>query len=230
MQRLVVLDHCFTSSHRHSKETANILARDVGAPLAQIVEVEALTPGSPEELFTIENIRERADSKRIVLNGNCTVALVEHERRLSKLITRMTGKLLKQLDHLDAVCRLSPASGESEQPEHRQGYLESECRGSVRYGNAISPHKLNGFLLHGTALDGEGIQGWLEWEMEAMRWKVPIEISREGLEALVDSSEVPQQKGHQLLPEGARSEPETVGGPGTSSKPPETISNGKKRA
>lgn len=112
MQRLLVLDHCFTSSHRHSKETANIPARDVGAPLAQIVEVEALTPGSPEELFTIENSREHADSKRIVLNGNCTVALVEHERRLSKLITRMTGKLLKQLDqldHLDAVCRLSPS-------------------------------------------------------------------------------------------------------------------------
>lgn len=28
----------------------------------------------------------------------------------------------------------------------------------------------------GTSLDGEGIQAWLEWELEAMRWKVPIDI------------------------------------------------------
>ena len=43
---------------------------------------------------------------------------------------------------------------------------------------------------NGTSLDGEGIQAWLEWEMEAMRWRVPIEISREDLEALVGASEV----------------------------------------
>ncbi len=34
-------------------------------------------------------------------------------------------------------------------------------------------------------LDGEGIQAWLEWEWEATRWRVPVEISREELEALV---------------------------------------------
>jgi len=28
------------------------------------------------------------------------------------------------------------------------------------------------------SLDGEGIQAWLEWEWEAMRWCVPVEISR----------------------------------------------------
>jgi len=39
---------------------------------------------------------------------------------------------------------------------------------------------------NGTSLDGEGIQAWLEWEWEAMRWCVPVEISREDLEALVE--------------------------------------------
>ena len=28
-----------------------------------------------------------------------------------------------------------------------------------------------------TTIDGQGIQAWLEWEWEAMRWKVPVEIS-----------------------------------------------------
>ena len=72
---------------------------------------------------------------------------------------------------------------------------------------------------NGTSLDGEGIQAWVEWEMEAMRWGVPVEISREGLEALVDSSEAQLEEGHQLLPEGDRSEPETAGGAGTILKP-----------
>ncbi len=84
---------------------------------------------------------------------------------------------------------------------------------------------------HGTSLDGEGIQAWLEWEMEALRWGVPIEISRADLEALVGSSEV-QPEEHQLLHEGDRSEPETVGGAAAETvlKPPETISKGKERA
>jgi hypothetical protein len=43
---------------------------------------------------------------------------------------------------------------------------------------------------NGTSLDGEGIQAWLEWEMEAMRWRVPVEISREDLEAMVEASGV----------------------------------------
>jgi hypothetical protein len=37
----------------------------------------------------------------------------------------------------------------------------------------------------GTTLEGEDIQAWLEWEMEAMRWRVPVEISRADLEDLV---------------------------------------------
>ncbi len=41
---------------------------------------------------------------------------------------------------------------------------------------------------NGTSLDGEGIQAWVEWEMEALRWRVPIEISRADLEALVSRS------------------------------------------
>ena len=96
----------------------------------------------------------------------------------------------------------------------------------------VVPHCL--LTLHekanGTSLDGEGIQAWLEWEMEAMRWRVPVEISRTELEALVDSSEIAQQEEYQLLHEGARPEPETVGGAGIALKPPETISNGEERA
>ena len=51
-----------------------------------------------------------------------------------------------------------------------------------------------------TELDGEGIQAWLEWEMEAMRWRVPVEISRGELEALVEASEVLlQREAHRLV-------------------------------
>jgi hypothetical protein len=53
-----------------------------------------------------------------------------------------------------------------------------------------------------SSLDGEGIQAWLEWEMEAMRWRVPIEISRDHLEALVGASEVVlEREAHPLLHE-----------------------------
>jgi hypothetical protein len=61
----------------------------------------------------------------------------------------------------------------------------------------ISLHeKANG----STSLDGEGIQAWLEWEMEAMRWRVPVEISRDELEALVETSGVVlEREKHRLL-------------------------------
>jgi hypothetical protein len=49
-------------------------------------------------------------------------------------------------------------------------------------------------------LDGAAIEAWLEWEMEAMRWRVPVEISKEDLEALVASSEaVLERERHRLL-------------------------------
>ena len=35
-------------------------------------------------------------------------------------------------------------------------------------------------------LDGEAIQAWVEWEMEALRWRVPIEISRDERGRLVE--------------------------------------------
>ena len=51
-----------------------------------------------------------------------------------------------------------------------------------------------------TELDGEGIQAWLEWEMEAMRWRVPVRISRGELEALVEASEVLlEREAHRLV-------------------------------
>ena len=83
---------------------------------------------------------------------------------------------------------------------------------------------------HGTELDGEGIQAWLEWEMEALRWGVSTGISRDELEALVGSSEVSQPEERHLLSEDDRTEPEKVGEARTGLKPPETISNGKERA
>ena len=56
-----------------------------------------------------------------------------------------------------------------------------------------------------SSLDGEGIQAWLEWEMEAMRWRVPVQISREDLEALVEVSEIVlEREAHRLLHEGGR--------------------------
>ena len=52
-------------------------------------------------------------------------------------------------------------------------------------------------------LDGAGIQAWVEWELEAMRWRVPVEIDRADLERLVESSEVVlEQEKHRILHEG----------------------------
>ncbi len=43
---------------------------------------------------------------------------------------------------------------------------------------------------------------WLEFELEAERWSVPVTISREDLEALVESStEVLEREKHRLLHE-----------------------------
>jgi hypothetical protein len=51
---------------------------------------------------------------------------------------------------------------------------------------------------NGTSLDGEGIQAWVEWEMEAMRWRVPVEISRGDLETLVEASSLRPESRHRL--------------------------------
>src|ERR687890_1394776 len=70
---------------------------------------------------------------------------------------------------------------------------------------------------NGSSLDGEGIQAWLEWEWEAMRWRVPVEISRAELEELVErSAELLEKERHRLLHEndwqrwGSRGGRETV--------------------
>lgn len=55
---------------------------------------------------------------------------------------------------------------------------------------------------NGSPLDGEGIQAWVEWEMEAMRWRVPVEISRGDLEELVERSAVLlERERHRLIHE-----------------------------
>jgi hypothetical protein len=49
-------------------------------------------------------------------------------------------------------------------------------------------------------LDGAGIQAWLEWEWEAMRWGVPVEIERADLERLVLASTVVlEREKHRLI-------------------------------
>jgi hypothetical protein len=54
-----------------------------------------------------------------------------------------------------------------------------------------------------TSLDGEAIQAWVEWELEAMRWRVPVEISADDLRALVEVSEVVlEREVHRLVHEG----------------------------
>jgi hypothetical protein len=53
---------------------------------------------------------------------------------------------------------------------------------------------------NGSSLDGEGIQAWVEWEIEALRWRVPVEISREDLEELVEASEtLLEREKHRLV-------------------------------
>ena len=53
---------------------------------------------------------------------------------------------------------------------------------------------------NGASLDGEGIQAWVEWEIEAMRWRVPVEISQEDLERLVEGSEtLLERERHRLV-------------------------------
>jgi hypothetical protein len=42
----------------------------------------------------------------------------------------------------------------------------------------------------GGEIDGEGIQAWMEWELEAARYGVDPEVSREGLTELVEGSTV----------------------------------------
>ena len=49
-------------------------------------------------------------------------------------------------------------------------------------------------------LDGAGIEAWLEWEWEAGRWNVSVEIAREDLERLVEASTVElEREKHRLI-------------------------------
>jgi hypothetical protein len=54
-----------------------------------------------------------------------------------------------------------------------------------------------------TALDGQAIQAWVEWELEAMRWRVPVEIAADDLRVLVEASEmVLERESHRIVHEG----------------------------
>ena len=49
-------------------------------------------------------------------------------------------------------------------------------------------------------LDGRHIQAWLDFEHEAMRWRVPVDISRADLERLVEASaEVLEREKHRMI-------------------------------
>jgi hypothetical protein len=43
---------------------------------------------------------------------------------------------------------------------------------------------------HAGELDGEGLQAWLDFEHEALRWSVDPEITRDDLEGLIEASTV----------------------------------------
>ncbi len=53
---------------------------------------------------------------------------------------------------------------------------------------------------NGPSLDGESTEAWLEFELEATRWGVPVEIPRTDLEALVERSTVVlEREAHRLI-------------------------------
>jgi hypothetical protein len=96
--------------------------------------------------------------------------------------------------------RLVPARGTAHK-EKTYGRIKCNPRGPPPRSPRclISLHE----KANGTSLDGEGIQAWLEWEWEAMRWCVPVEISRDELEALVKKSTVVLERNkHRLIHEG----------------------------
>jgi hypothetical protein len=58
---------------------------------------------------------------------------------------------------------------------------------------------------NGPSLNGEGIRAWLEWEMKAELWRLPVEISRDGFETLVNTlGVVLEWDTHRRLHEGRR--------------------------
>jgi len=55
---------------------------------------------------------------------------------------------------------------------------------------------------NGISPDGEGVQAWLEFEVEATRWGVPVEVSRTDLGTLVEQSAVVlEREAHRLIHE-----------------------------
>ena len=53
---------------------------------------------------------------------------------------------------------------------------------------------------HAGELDGAGIEAWLEWEWEALRWRVPLEIDRADLERLIEHSTILlEREKHRLI-------------------------------
>lgn len=101
--------HCFTSSLAHARQTAEILVGPPQGDQGSITETEMLTPGSAENLFTIENLVEHAYRNEVQLNSGTTIALVGHEGRLSQLISMFTGQRYRPLDSLDAICLSAPS-------------------------------------------------------------------------------------------------------------------------
>ncbi len=68
----------------------------------------------------------------------------------------------------------------------------------------------------GLPLDGEGVQAWLEWEWEATRWRVPVEVSAAELGELIElGTGLIERECHRTLLEGDRRLWGRRGGPST---------------
>ena len=70
-------------------------------------------------------------------------------------------------------------------------FVADELEGTVEIHHRVPQCLLR---LHDEAqageLDGAGIEAWLEWEAEAMRWRIAPEIGSEELKALIEASTV----------------------------------------
>jgi len=94
-----------TSRWEHARQTAEILAAGRGPELrSRVVGVDALTPGTEEEKFSVAGLIEQAANQGIhLLEEGGVMALVGHEPRLSLLISQMGSRRIRPLDRLEAV-------------------------------------------------------------------------------------------------------------------------------
>jgi hypothetical protein len=85
--------------------------------------------------------------------------------------------------------------------QHQSSAVRAAYAQEVHHAAPRCLLRLHDEAMHG-GLDGAGIQAWLEFEHECMRWGVDVEISREDLAELVERSAVVlDQNTHRLIHE-----------------------------